>query len=322
MPEKKKFLSQLKKEVKIADRILIATDPDREGEAIAADIASEIKGDIERVEFTEITKQAVLEAVNNSRKINYDLVDAQRARRAIDRIVGFSFSPLLRISLWSLNNKGLSEVVDNLKKERDVIIGANIGKNYFTQNNDAHSDYLKCLSELNEFVDYFAINISSPNTKGLRDLHDKSLLKPFLEKLVKFNNKQMNKRPLLLKISPDLNEEQIADIVVLIKDLKLDGIIATNTTVSRDGATSKHKTQEGGMSGKLLTHKSNAIIKYLRKSLGEKFPIIGVGGIMSANDAIERLNSGADLIQLYTGFIYKGPSLIKEINKAIINQNN
>ena len=132
----------------------------------------------------------------------------------------------------------------------------------------------------------------------------------------------MNKRPLLLKISPDLNEEQIADIVILIKDLKLDGIIATNTTVSRDGASSEHKTQEGGMSGKLLTHKSNAIIKYLRKRLGDNFPIIGVGGIMNANDAIERLNSGADLIQLYTGFIYKGPSLIKEINKAIINQSN
>jgi len=132
----------------------------------------------------------------------------------------------------------------------------------------------------------------------------------------------MNKRPLLLKISPDLNEEQIADIVVLIKDLNLDGIIATNTTISRDGATSKHKTQEGGMSGKLLTYKSNTIIKYLRKSLGDNFPIIGVGGIMSANDAIERINSGADLIQLYTGFIYKGPSLIKEINKAIINQSN
>jgi dihydroorotate dehydrogenase len=226
------------------------------------------------------------------------------------------------INRLGFNNKGVLEVVDNLKKERDMIIGANIGKNYFTQNDDAHNDYLKCLSELNEFVDYFAINISSPNTKGLRDLHDKSLLKPFLEKLVKFNNKQMNKRPLLLKISPDLNEEQIADIVVLIKDLKLDGIIATNTTVFRDGATSKHKTQEGGMSGKLLTQKSNSIIKHLRKSLGDNFPIIGVGGIMSANDAIERLNSGADLIQLYTGFIYKGPSLIKEINKAIINQSN
>ena len=171
------------------------------------------------------------------------------------------------INRLGFNNKGLSVIVDNLKKKRDIIIGANIGKNYFTQNNDAHSDYLKCLSELNEFVDYFAINISSPNTKDLRDLHDKSLLKPFLEKLVKFNNKQMNKRPLLLKISPDLNEEQIADIVVLMKDLKLDGIIATNTTVSRDGATSKHKMQQGGMSGKLLTHKSNAIIKYLRKNL-------------------------------------------------------
>ena len=226
------------------------------------------------------------------------------------------------INRLGFNNKGLSAVVENLKKQREIIIGANIGKNYFTQNNDAYNDYLKCLSKLNEFVDYFAINISSPNTKGLRDLHDKNLLKPFLEKLVKFNDKQINKRPLLLKISPDLTNEQIADIVVLIKDLQLDGIIATNTSVSRDGATSKHKTQEGGLSGKLLTNKSNTIIKYLRESLGDNFPIIGVGGIMNADDAIERLNSGADLIQLYTGFIYKGPSLIKEINKAIINQSN
>ncbi len=226
------------------------------------------------------------------------------------------------INRLGFNNKGLSAVVENLKKQREIIIGANIGKNYFTQNNDAYNDYLKCLSKLNEFVDYFAINISSPNTKGLRDLHDKNLLKPFLEKLVKFNDKQINKRPLLLKISPDLTNEQIADIVILIKDLQLDGIIATNTSVSRDGATSKHKTQEGGLSGKLLTNKSNTIIKYLRESLGDNFPIIGVGGIMNADDAIERLNSGADLIQLYTGFIYKGPSLIKEINKAIINQSN
>ena len=125
-----------------------------------------------------------------------------------------------------------------------------------------------------------------------------------------------------MKISPDLSEEQLAEIVVLIKDLNLDGIIATNTTVSRDRATSKFKIQQGGMSGQLLKIKSNTIVKYLRKNLGENFPIIGVGGIMSADDAIERLNSGADLIQICTGFIYRGPSLIKEINKAIINQSN
>ena len=226
------------------------------------------------------------------------------------------------INRLGFNNKGLSSIVNNLKKQRDIIIGANIGKNFFTKNNEAHNDYLKCISELNEFVDYFAVNISSPNTKGLREFHDKSLLRPLLEKLIKFNDKQNNKRPLLLKISPDLSEEQLAEIVVLIKDLNLDGIIATNTTVSRDGATSKFKIQQGGMSGQLLKIKSNTIVKYLRKNLGENFPIIGVGGIMSADDAIERLNSGADLIQIYTGFIYRGPSLIKEINKAIINQSN
>jgi len=224
------------------------------------------------------------------------------------------------INRLGFNNKGLSSIVNNLKKQRDIIIGANIGKNFFTKNNEAYNDYLQCISELNEFIDYFAVNISSPNTKGLREFHDKSLLRPLLEKLIKFNDKQNNKRPLLLKISPDLSEEQLAEIVVLIKDLNLDGIIATNTTVSRDGATSKFKIQQGGMSGQLLKIKSNAIVKYLRKNLGENFPIIGVGGIMSADDAIERLNSGADLIQIYTGFIYRGPSLIKEINKAIINQ--
>ena len=226
------------------------------------------------------------------------------------------------INRLGFNNKGLSSIVNNLKKQRGIIIGANIGKNFFTKNNEAHNDYLKCISELNEFIDYFAVNISSPNTKGLREFHDKSLLRPLLVKLIKFNEKQNNKRPLLLKISPDLSEEQLAEIVVLIKDLNLDGIIATNTTVSRDGATSKFKIQQGGMSGQLLKIKSNTIVKYLRKNLGENFPIIGVGGIMSADDAIERLNSGADLIQIYTGFIYRGPSLIKEINKAIINQSN
>ena len=226
------------------------------------------------------------------------------------------------INRLGFNNKGLSSIVNNLKKQRGIIIGANIGKNFFTKNNEAHNDYLQCISELNEFIDYFAVNISSPNTKGLREFHDKSLLRPLLEKLIKFNDKQNNKRPLLLKISPDLSEEQLAEIVVLIKDLNLDGIIATNTTVSRDGATSKFKIQQGGMSGQLLKIKSNTIVKYLRKNLGENFPIIGVGGIMSADDAIERLNSGADLIQIYTGFIYRGPSLIKEINKAIINQSN
>ena len=226
------------------------------------------------------------------------------------------------INRLGFNNKGLSSIVNNLKKQRDIIIGANIGKNFFTKNNEAYNDYLQCISELNEFIDYFAVNISSPNTKGLREFHDKSLLRPLLDKLIKFNDKQNNKRPLLLKISPDLSEEQLAEIVVLIKDLNLDGIIATNTTVSRDGATSKFKMQQGGMSGQLLKIKSNTIVKYLRKNLGENFPIIGVGGIMSADDAIERLNSGADLIQIYTGFIYRGPSLIKEINKAIINQSN
>lgn len=226
------------------------------------------------------------------------------------------------INRLGFNNKGLDEITKNLRKKRDIIIGANIGKNFFTENKDGHKDYLKCLQGLHDLVDYFAINISSPNTKNLRQFHDKDLLKPLLESLINYNNNQSSRKPMLLKISPDLDTKQLDDIISLVSELKINGIIATNTTISRDNLKSKHQNEIGGLSGELLKEKSNYIIKYLRKKLDNNFPIIGVGGIMTKDDAIEKLNSGADLIQLYTGFIYKGPGLIRDINKAIINQSN
>ena len=222
------------------------------------------------------------------------------------------------INRLGFNNKGLEEIANNLKKERDIIVGANIGKNFFTDNEEGYKDYLKCLSGLHDYVDYFAVNISSPNTKDLRELHNKDLLKPLLQKLMEYNQRKDKRKPILLKISPDLTNNQLNDIISIVLDLKIDGVIATNTSVSREGVTSVYKNEEGGLSGKLLNKKSNNIIRYLRKNLDKDFPIIGVGGIMDPEDAIEKINCGADLIQLYTGFIYQGPSLIKKINKLLL----
>ena len=224
------------------------------------------------------------------------------------------------INRLGFNNKGVDAVANNLKKRRDIIIGANIGKNFFTENVDAHNDYLICLKDLHDYIDYFAVNISSPNTKGLREFHDRELLKPLLEKLVNQNNNMTSRKPLLLKISPDINDQQIDDIVQLILEVQIDGVIATNTSIQRDGLLSKYKEEKGGLSGMKLKDRSNSIISYLRKKLGRDFPIIGVGGIMSAEDALEKIKCGADLVQLYTGFIYEGPSLIKRINKLLLDQ--
>ena len=222
------------------------------------------------------------------------------------------------INRLGFNNLGLEAIKKNLKKKRDVVIGANIGKNVFTDNKDGYKDYLKCLDGLHNSVDYFAINISSPNTKNLRKFHSKELLKPLLENLINFNNNMPSKKPMLLKISPDLEINELDDIISLVSELKIDGIIATNTTISRNMVKSKYKNEAGGLSGELLNEKSNEIIRYLRKNLDKNFPIIGVGGIMSAEDALEKFKCGADLIQLYTGFIYKGPSLIKKINNLLL----
>lgn len=228
------------------------------------------------------------------------------------------------INRMGFNNSGVFDAVERLKKGRKVLVGGNIGKNKVTPNDEAIKDYLICFDALFPHVDYFAVNVSSPNTPGLRELQDKEPLKALLIALKKENLKCPESRgkgkPILLKIAPDLTDEQLLDIIEIVKDTEIDGVIATNTTISRENLKSDLVSTEekGGLSGKPLTNRSTEVIRFLAKKSGKAFPIIGVGGIHTAEDAIEKLEAGADLVQLYTGFIYEGPSLVKKINKAIL----
>jgi len=231
------------------------------------------------------------------------------------------------INRMGFNNEGVFEAVERLKKQQRVLIGGNIGKNKVTPNKEAVKDYLICFDALFEYVDYFVVNVSSPNTPGLRELQDKKPLTDILKKLKRENAKLAEKhktgeKPILLKIAPDLGEDQLMDIISIVKYSKIDGIIATNTTIARKGLKS-HLTlaeEKGGLSGKPLTQRSTEVIRFLSEKSKGAFPIIGVGGIHSAGDAMEKLEAGASLVQLYTGFIYEGPSLIKRINKAILEK--
>ena len=226
------------------------------------------------------------------------------------------------------NNLGVDVVAERLAAfrknamgaQKKLIIGGNIGKNKITPNEDAVSDYIKCFDRLFDVVDYFVVNVSSPNTPGLRALQEKEPLMELLNTLQQRNLKNGISRPILLKIAPDLTNEQLDDIVEIVQKTGIAGIIATNTTISREDLISKDsfKNEMGGLSGKPLTQRSTEVIKYLSEKSNGAFPIIGVGGIHSAEDAIEKLNAGASLIQLYTGFIYEGPGLIKRINKKIL----
>jgi dihydroorotate dehydrogenase len=203
--------------------------------------------------------------------------------------------------------------------QQAVIIGGNIGKNKVTANEDAVNDYIKCFDRLFDVVDYFVVNVSSPNTPGLRELQEKEPLMHILNTLQQRNNKEGVSRPILLKIAPDLTNDQLNDIADIVKQTGIAGIIATNTTISRDGLTSAHKEETGGLSGRPLTQRSTEVIRYLHQVSGGSFPIIGVGGIHTVGDAIEKLQAGASLVQLYTGFIYEGPALIGRINKQLLN---
>lgn len=231
------------------------------------------------------------------------------------------------INRMGFNNGGVLEAVERLKKNKGVLIGGNIGKNKVTPNEDAVEDYKICFEALYDYVDYFVVNVSSPNTPGLRELQDKEPLTKLLLELQDLNNKKavilsLSKgKPILLKIAPDLTDDQLLDIIEIVKDSKIAGVIATNTTISRDGLQSENKIETGGLSGKPLTKRSTEVIRFLSEKSNNAFPIIGVGGIHSAEDAIEKLNAGASLVQLYTGFIYEGPVLVKTINKKILQQN-
>ncbi len=224
------------------------------------------------------------------------------------------------INRMGFNNGGVEEAVLRLKKNNGVLIGGNIGKNKVTPNEEATSDYEICFEALFDYVDYFVVNVSSPNTPNLRALQDKEPLTQLLQTLQNKNLTKPNQKPILLKIAPDLTDEQLLDIIDIVNETKIAGVIATNTTLSREGLQSENKIEAGGLSGKPLAKRATEVIRFLSKKSNKSFPIIGVGGIHSAEDAIEKLEAGASLVQLYTGFIYEGPALVKAINKAILRR--
>ena len=222
------------------------------------------------------------------------------------------------INRMGFNNGGVEAAVKKLKKNKGVLIGGNIGKNKVTPNNKADEDYIICFETLFNYVDYFVVNVSSPNTPDLRELQNKEPLTRLLQALKDENHKKENPKPILLKIAPDLTDEQLLDIIDIIKETKVDGVIATNTTISRHNLNSPDKDEVGGLSGKPVSKRSTEVIRFLSEKSNKAFPIIGVGGIHSVSDALEKIEAGADLIQLYTGFIYEGPKLVKNINKALL----
>ena len=226
------------------------------------------------------------------------------------------------INRMGFNNLGVEQTVTMLKKKHtNVIIGGNIGKNKVTPNEEAVNDYLTCFEALFPYVDYFVVNVSSPNTPNLRELQDKEPLKHLLLSLQNKNNAKTKPKPILLKIAPDLTDSQLDDIIEIVTDTKIAGLVATNTTISRTNLSYPDSEIEaignGGLSGKPLKNRSTEVIRYLHQKSKGTIPIIGVGGIMTAQDAKEKLEAGASLVQLYTGFIYEGTGLIKDIVKSL-----
>ncbi len=222
------------------------------------------------------------------------------------------------INRMGFNNEGVAKAVEQLKKNTNVIIGGNIGKNTNTSPEDYTKDYLECFKELHPYVDYFVLNVSCPNVSSHAKLNDKDYLEELIAEVQKCNQSFNIQKPILLKIAPDLNNQQLDEIIELINITKLEGVIASNTSVLREGLTSENKKEKGGLSGKPLSNKSTHVINYLHKNSKGAFPIIGVGGIHSAKDAMEKLKAGASLVQIFTGFIYEGPSLVKKINKELL----
>ena len=229
------------------------------------------------------------------------------------------------INRMGFNNKGVDFAIEQIKKlphRERYIIGGNIGKNKLTPNEDAVDDYVKCFNALFDYVDYFVVNVSSPNTPGLRDLQEKEPLLYILKYLQQYNNQNEIPRPILLKIAPDLTDSQLDDIIDIVSESKIAGVIATNTTISREGLKSDPEIvkEAGGVSGKPLKERSTEVIRYLSEKSNKAFPIIGVGGIYTAEDAIEKLEAGASLLQVYSGFIYEGPTIVSDICKGLANK--
>mgnify|MGYP000529907650 CR=1 FL=1 len=224
------------------------------------------------------------------------------------------------INRMGFNNEGVDKAVMRLKKNRGIIIGGNIGKNKLTPNDRATDDYVICFEKLFPYVDYFVVNVSSPNTPNLRDLQEKKPLTKLLNTLQEYNHKKEAPKPILLKIAPDLTNPQLLDIISIVEDTKISGVIATNTTLRRDELASDPSisVETGGLSGKPLTNRSTEVIRFLDTQSNSSFPIIGVGGIHTPEDAIEKLEAGASLVQLYTGFVYEGPLAVKRILEALV----
>jgi dihydroorotate dehydrogenase len=227
------------------------------------------------------------------------------------------------INRMGFNNHGARTIAERLGRGRtNMIVGGNIGKNTITPNESAVEDYADAFLALYDHVDYFVVNVSCPNINDLSALQDREQLAGILARLASIRASLVRKRPILVKISPDLKWEQIDDVLDLVDEFGMDGIVATNTTLGRDGLVTKpekvEKMGSGGLSGKPIRERSTEIIRYICNKTGGKLPIIGVGGIMSAGDALEKLSAGASLVQVYTGFVYEGPGLIKKINRALL----
>ena len=229
------------------------------------------------------------------------------------------------INRMGFNNDGIAAAIENLKQNKGkIIIGGNLGKNTATTPENYTQDYCEVFRTLHPYVDYFVLNVSCPNVGSHAKLNDKDYLVELISACQQLNEKESKQKPILLKIAPDLNQIQLDEIIELVKETKIDGVIASNTSTNRDGLkASKERLAEignGGLSGQPIKAQSTAVIKYLAEKSNKAFPIIGVGGIHSAEDALEKIDVGADLVQIYTGFIYEGPSLIKKINKAILQK--
>ncbi|KUG07080.1 quinone-dependent dihydroorotate dehydrogenase [Solirubrum puertoriconensis] len=226
------------------------------------------------------------------------------------------------INRMGFNNAGAAAAAERLRKRRtDVIIGGNIGKNKDTPNEEAAADYVACVQALHDTVDYFVVNVSSPNTPGLRQLQEREPLLALLREVQRANHAQRTARPLLLKIAPDLTNEQLDDILVIVREAGLNGVVATNTTVARNGLRTPASEVEhmgaGGLSGAPVRARSTEVIRYLHQRSGGTLPLIGVGGVFSPDDAQEKLDAGASLVQLYTGFIYEGPAVVERMCRQL-----
>ena len=227
------------------------------------------------------------------------------------------------INRMGFNNIGVDAAVENLKKRStDIIIGGNIGKNTATPNDKAIDDYVICFEKLFDHVDYFVVNVSCPNISDLGELQDQDKLMAILNRLQAINYENIHPKPVLLKVSPDLNNKQLDEVIEIVDQTKIDGVVATNTTITRKNLTTDKSTVDqignGGLSGKPIRERATEVIRYLSEKSGKAFPIIGAGGIFTPEDAIEKLEAGADLVQVYTGFVYEGPFIARRINKALL----